>query len=236
MHGYFAADNSYLDKLNYDFSKIEGIDCRRDSDADTNAPLHISLDYNRRIHPIAVDQVLPKELQTLKGLHSLYPAKLKDAVDMFVQYYKPHKRKFVYYWYDHMATGDQQETRQCDDVIGILRKNGWIVKGMYIGQQPGHEERYRMWGDLLTESGKYKQKFTINRENCDKLILSVNQTKAEQRKNGFGKDKKSEHDENFPADESTHYTDALDTWVFGVLESKLPFGDAGKGGGGMVMS
>jgi hypothetical protein len=103
---------------------------------------------------------------------------------------------------------------------------------MYIGQQPGHEKRYRMWGDLLTESGKYNKKFTINRENCEKEILAINQAKAEQRKNGFGKDKKSESDENFAADESIHYADALDTWVFGVLESKLPYGTESKGGGG----
>lgn len=235
VHGYFAADNGYLDNLEYDFSRIDGIDCRRDSDLDTNAPLHIGLDYNRRIHPISVGQVLPGEIRALKGLHSLYPAKLKEAVDLFVKYYKPHKRKFVYYWYDQTAVGDQHETRQCDDVMNILRKNGWIVKGMYIGLQPGHEERYRMWGDMLTNSGKYKKTFAINRENCDKLILSINQAKAEQRKNGFGKDKKSEHDENFPAEESTHYTDALDTWVFGVLESKLPYGIESKGGGGMVI-
>lgn len=235
VHGYFAADNGYLDNFDYDFSRIDGIDCRRDSDVDTNAPLHIGFDANRRIHPISVGQVTSTEIRALKGLHALYPAKLKEAVQLFVNYYKPHKRKFVYVWYDQTMVGDQHETKIIDDFVSILRKNGWIVKPMYIGQQPGHEERYRMWGDLLTESGKYKKKFTINRENCDKLILSINQAKAEQRKNGFGKDKKSEHDEKFPAEESTHYTDALDTWVFGVLESKLPYGVESKGGGGMVI-
>jgi hypothetical protein len=58
---------------------------------------------------------------------------------------------------------------------------------------------------------------------------------AEQRRDGFGKDKKSEHDPNFPADESTHYSDALDTMAFGMLESKLHYGIDSKGGGGLTM-
>lgn len=233
-HGYFAEEETYFDKTEIDFLNPV-FDCRKDKDVDANAPLHIGLDYNRRIHPISIGQVTPTQIKALKGLHSLYPKKLKEAIDLFVNYYKPHKRKLVYYWYDHTAVGDQHETRQCDDVINLLRKNGWIVKPMYIGQQPGHEERYRMWGDLFTENGKYNKVFRINRENCEKKILAICQAQAEERKNGFGKDKKTEHDPNFPADESTHYTDALDTWVFGVLESKLPFSNT-KGGGGIILN
>ena len=153
----------------------------------------------------------------------------------FCDYYRPHQTEAVYYWYDHTAVGDMHETRMCDDVVEVLRKNGWVVIEMYIGQQPGHEERYRMWGDLLTDSGKYEQEFRINRENCDKLILSINQTEAEQRKDGFGKNKKSEKDPKFPAEESTHYTDAIDTWVFGVLESGKYKGYEDQGDGGMII-
>ena len=233
VHGYFAENEDYFDNLEYDPFSVE-LDCRKDKDLNINAPLHLGMDYNRRIHPLSVGQVTATEIKSLKGLHSLYPAKLKDAVMLFVKYYKPHKRKLVYYWYDHTAVGEQHETRICDDVVSILRKNDWIVKEMHIGQQPGHEQRYRMWGDLLTDNGKYKYKYRINRENCDKLILSKCQAQAEQRLDGFGKNKKSERDPNFPAEESTHYTDAEDTWVFGVLESGLVFGNDSKGGGGMV--
>lgn len=233
IHGYFSENASYFDNLEYDpFSTV--LDCRKDGDLDINAPLHIGMDYNRRIHPISVGQVKHNEIRALKGLHSLYPYKLKEAVKQFVDYYKPHKKKIVNYWYDHTAVGDQHETKICEDVAAILRDNDWIVNEMYINQQPGHEERYRMWGDLLTESGKYDKKFRINRENNNKLILSIQQAQAEQRKEGFGKNKKSEQDPNFPADESTHYTDALDTWVFGVLESGLGYSNDSKGGGGMI--
>jgi hypothetical protein len=233
IQGYFAENQDYFDNLEYDPFNVT-LDCRKDKDLTSTAPLHIGLDYNRRIHPISVGQVTKNEIRSIKGIHELYPGKLKQAMDQFCEYYKPHKRRLIYYWYDHTAVGDMYDTRLCDDVVSILRKNDWIVKECYIGQQPGHEERYRMWGDLLTNNGKYKKKYSINRENCSKLILSMQQAQAEQRKDGFGKSKKTELDPKFPADESTHYSDAQDTWVFGVLESGISFTNDTKGGGGMM--
>jgi hypothetical protein len=223
VHGYFANDINYLEGFEYDFSRIHEIDCRRDSDLDIEKPLHISLDYNRRIHPLTVGQVYTDEIRMLKGLHSLYPGKLKQVLDMFNVYYKPHKKKLVYYWYDHTAVGDQHESKICDDVINGLTAHGWVVVPMYIGKAPDHEIKYRMWGHLLNETGKYNKRFRMNRENCDKLILSMYQAQAELKKEGFGKDKKSEKDPNFPAEESTHYSDSLDTMVYGILESDLGY-------------
>jgi hypothetical protein len=232
LHGYFAEHEDYFDNLLYDPLTTE-LDCRKDKDLDPNAPLHIGLDYNRRIHPISVGQVTSTEVRSIKGIHSMYPGKLKQALELFVEYYKPHKYKKVYYWFDHTAVSDEHETRRCDDVTNYLKKNGWMVREMHIGQQPGHEVRYNMWGDLLT--GKMDKMFRINRENCSKLILSMSLAEAEQRKDGYGKEKKTERDPRFPADESTHYSDAQDTWVYGVLLSKLNITDGSKGGGGILI-
>lgn len=223
IHGYFANDNEYLDNFDYDFDKLKSIDCRKDADLLKKSPLHISLDYNRRIHPLVVGQDTGQEIRVIKGMASLYPGKLKEVLQSFIDYYKPHMRKVVYYWYDHTAVGEQHETRICDEVINTLTDGGWTVIPMYIGKLPGHESKYRMYGHLLTKSGKYSKIFRINRENCDKLILSMYQAQAELRKDGFGKDKKSEKDPNFPADESTHYSEALDTMLLGMLESELSY-------------
>lgn len=239
IHGYFANNNSFLESLDYDFAKIASIDCRRDSDLNMKAGLHISLDYNRRIHPLVVGQSTRtqtrKEIKILKGLHSLYPGKLKEVLQMFIQYYRPMDRKVVYYWYDHTAVGDQHETRICDEVTDTLSAAGWVVIPMYIGKSRNHEDRYRMWGHLLSNSGKYDIDFRINRENCDKLILSLYQAQAELRKDGFGKDKKTEQDPNFPAEESTHYTEALDHMVWGMLESQLAYDEDSVDGETMMM-
>ena len=223
VHGYFASNNKLLQQLNFDFDKIESLNCLRDSDVDTNKPLHIAIDYNRRIHPLVVAQYTNKQIKIVKGMHVLAPLKLKDVVAEFIQYYKPHKKKIVYYWYDQTATSDMHETRQCDDVVRALRKAGWAVIEMYTAAVPFHEDKYNMYGHLLTNDGHYQETFSINRENCSNLITSINLSPAEIRKKGFGKDKRTEDDENFPAQDSTHYSDAMDMIVTGILLSGLNF-------------
>ncbi|HYC28224.1 MAG TPA: hypothetical protein VEB42_05395 [Chitinophagaceae bacterium] len=235
IHGYFPEENGFLSNLDYDFASPLTLDCRKDGDLHPDMPLHIALDYNRRIHPLVTAQVYSNEIRVLKGLHALYPNKLKHVLQLFCEYYKSHKRKTVYYWYDQTAVGDQHESRICDEVIDYLTDKDWVVIPMYIGKNTFHEVRYRMWGHLLNEDGHYDKRLRVNRENCEHYILSVNQAGAEQRKDGFGKDKKSESDPAFPAEESTHYSEAGDTLVTGILESGLDYGTLGKGGGGMAM-
>jgi hypothetical protein len=235
-HGYFSENESYFDNANIDVTNAV-LDCRKDKDLNPDLPLHISLDYNRRIHPLEVVQKYPDEIRHIHGMDVLYPLKLKDIIIKFTEYYKPHKKKFVYFWYDHTAVSDQHETRQCDDVVRGLRKAGWIVKEMYIGNSgtgATHKLRYEMWGHLLTEDGHYKEKFRTNRENCNKCILSIQQAEATQSKDGFAKNKKPEQDPKFPADEATHHTEALDIVVWGLLESGLKYSNTlstGNGGG-----
>lgn len=236
IHGYFAANNNYLESLDYNFDAINKLNCLKDADLDFNAPIHIAIDYNRRIHPIVIAQVNGKEIKVINAMHVLYPKKLKEAIQLFTEYYKPHKRKFVYYWYDHTAVGDMRESKICDDVIMYLRKAGWVVKAMYTNKAPAHEAKYRMWGELLKEKGKYNKTFRINRENCDKLILSMYQAQSEKRKDGFGKDKSTEQDPNFPAEESTHYSDAIDMLIYGLIETKLQYTSESKGGGGILIN
>ncbi|MBC7689370.1 MAG: hypothetical protein H7211_14460 [Aquabacterium sp.] len=221
-HGYFAEEESYFDRISIDPITAE-FDCRKDKDLNPGAALHIALDYNRRIHPIVTGQDNGKEIKAVSGIHSLYPGKLKEALQLWIAYYKTHKKKVVYYWYDHTAIGGENETAKCDDVVTALRAAGWVVIEQYLGKAPGHESKYEMYGHLLQEDGHYPRVFRINRETCKSLVLSIGMAEAEQRKKGFGKDKKSEHDPNFPPEESTHYSDALDMMLYGMLESGLDY-------------
>lgn len=221
-HGYFSEnasffDNTFIDVLN------PLMDSRKDGDVDPDASLHIAIDYNRRIHPIVIAQINSKEIRFVNNLHAEYPGKLKEAVNKFIAYYKHHKKKVVYYWFDHTAVGDDNDTRKCDDVVGLLEQAGWVVISQYYGLAPGHETKYRMWGDLLSEDGKYQLKARFNRENSKHLLLSMGLAGAEQKKDGFGKDKSTEKDPKFPAVESTHYSDAGDQLVYGILESGLDY-------------
>jgi hypothetical protein len=233
-HGYFANDNDVLDKMGFDMSLIKQLNCLRDTDVAMDQPLHIALDYNRRIHPLEVVQLFPGEIRHINALEALYPHKLKDVLQTFIEYYKPKLYKVVYYWYDHTAVGDQNETRICDDVINTLRAAGWAVIPMYFGHAVSHEAKYRMWGNLLLEKGKYDKKFRTNRERCDHCITSMNRAPAIQNKDGFGKDKSSERKENVPANEATHHSDALDMVVWGLLHSGMDYSSVSGGGGGVL--
>lgn len=222
-HGYFAENASYFDSSEINYEKPL-FDCRKDSDVNTNESLHIALDYNKSIHPLVVAQPQGDVLRILNGLHTLYPEKLKDCINKFVKYYQFHKRKVIYYWFDHTATGEQHESRICDDVMGLLRKAGWVVIPMNIGN-PGklnwHEPRYRMFGSLFKEDDTYNFKLRFNRENTKHLIISIQMAETGSKSDGFAKNKKSEHDGKTPPEESTHYSEALDTLVYGMVASPL---------------
>lgn len=234
VHGYFAEDSSYFDNTDIDYLDPK-FDCRKDRDLNTNMPLHVVLDYNRRMYPMEVAQIHPTEIRIVKSLQVLYPGKIKDVCQLFTDYYKPHKKKLVYYWYDQTAVGEQRDTRLCDDVITYLKKGGFTVIPMYIGLASSHKSRYDTWQHLLTETGKYNKRFRINRENCDKPILSIQKAGAKQGKAGYEKDKSTELDPKFPADESTHHSEALDTLIDGILNSNLSYSTGSKGGGGSMM-
>lgn len=232
VHGYFSEEETYFDNATIDYLNPT-LTCAKDKDLVADLPLHISIDYNRRIHPMVVAQVTD-EITVLNGLHALFPGKLKEVVQLFVDYYKPHKRKLVYYWYDHTAVGDDNDTMKSQDVVKQLRQSGWIVKEMYTAKAPGHETKYRMYGHLFSNDGYYNKTIRFNRENCRYLITSILKAEAEQRKDGFGKDKRPEKDSKVPAEEATHYSDALDMLVFGLLESRLNYTSKPSVGGILI--
>lgn len=222
-HGYFAYDYHVFYNTGYKFDELKDKDgAAVDADYNPNKPLHIALDYNRAICPIVVGQINSNEIRLINGMHCLYPKKLRDTLKSFCEYYRLHKKKVLYYWFDHTAVGEYAHAgKQCDEVMNYLRKEGWVVIERYIGQALGHERRYTMYGHLLTEDEYYPYKLRFNRERCKYLLLSMNQAEAEQKKQGFGKSKKSELDKNFPQEESTHYSEALDMMVGGLCESGL---------------
>lgn len=222
-HGYYAHNYSFIDDIGYNFDALQARDCRHDADVDLDQPLHISLDYNRRLFPLTVAQTPPGEIRMINAMDVEYPLKSRHVLEKFVQYYRFHKTKVVYYWYDHTAMAEQDYTPVANAVVDYLTAKGWNVIRMYINHGITHEARYRMWGDLLQANGTYDRIFRVNRENCSWLLKSMYQAGAEKRENGFGKDKSTEKDPKFPARESTHYSESADTLVTGILESKLQF-------------
>ena len=229
-HGYFAYDYHVLDKAGYNFDMISQFnDCRKDADLVRKLPLHIALDYNRRIWPIVTSQAVQQsdgrtELRSLSAIHVLYPDTLDKALDAWSSYYKPHDNETVYFWYDHTALTETRSTIK-DDIVEGLFKRGWNVVEMYVGKTVEHDRRYMLADDLLREDGKLNWYATFNRDNCKYLLLSMYQTMSEERHKGFGKNKKPERDLKFPAEEAPHFGDAWDTLMYGLVYSGLQYGE-----------
>lgn len=223
VHGYFAYDYHHYDKLGYNFELLQSLrDCRKDADLIAGKALHIAIDYNRRIWPIVTGQVQHDELRILSELHVLYPKGLDDMLDMWCEYYKPHAKKVVYFWYDHTALGETRKPLR-DEIVNGLRERGWTVVEKYIGKALDHTVKYNFMLDVLSESGKYPWRVRMNRDNCKYAFLSMYQAQAIEKEGGFKKNKQTERDPKFPAEESTHISDAIDTLVYGITVSGQSF-------------
>lgn len=223
-HGYFAYSYSKFWNTGYDLKKLQELDgAAVDADYDTMMPMHLALDNNRRIVPMVVAQVYPnKEIRRINSFHSLYPQKLDSTLDKFCSYYKHHLKKTVYLWYDQTSIAEYGHAGSSkDEVVKYLRRNGWTVLDRYVGEASGHERRYNMWGHLLKEDDTYPYVYRINRDRNKYPLLSMYQAQAVRTKRGFGKDKKPELDLKFPSEEATHFSEAEDMLVWGILESGL---------------
>lgn len=221
-HGYFSYDYHHtFESHGYDITNYTE-DCRSDGDVIKGKPLHIAIDYNRRIWPIVTGQPIPgmnNECRILSGMHVLFPLGYADALNKWHNYYKYHDNHTVVFWYDHTALGEVEEPIK-DKIVNHLKSLGWTVIEMYIGRTTAPEHRYNTIDDVLREE-KLPWMIRINRDRCQKLLLSLFQTQAKETPKGFQKNKSTERDINFPADESTHYPDAFDTLVMGIIDSGL---------------
>lgn len=227
-HGYFAYDYHHYDKIGYNFELLQSLrDCRKDADLIPGKALHIAVDYNRRIWPIVTAQVKGNELRVLSELHELFPRGLDDMLNKWDAYYKPHDHKVVFFWYDHTALGETRKPLR-DEIVEGLVSRGWVVVERYIGKALDHTVKYNLVMDLLAENGKYPWLVRMNRDNCKYVFLSMYQAQAIEKESGFKKNKQTERDPKFPAEESTHISDAVDTLFYGVCISGLSIEEDNK--------
>ena len=96
-------------------------------------------------------------------------------------------------------------------------KRGWIVNGVYIGQQMKHALKH----EYIDMALKGRDDFLFpqfNKHNCEFLFMAMEQTGIKFGRNGFEKDKSIEKTPDSPdnPDElKTHGTDAWDTLFVG---------------------
>jgi hypothetical protein len=203
------------------FTQLNKYTLPDNSDYDATKPFIISFDYNYRIVPIPICQIdkLPNSVYTTVNIidyvYELYPKGLEDAIATVCDRYKDHKKKVVHYVYDHTAIGRSAlKTTYKESVVKSFKLHGWKVVEHHIGQAPDHDDKYPMLRKWYAHNGDMAVRVNTR---CEKLINSIEQSPAIIVSGKTQKDKATEKDLNFPADESTHGSDALDTLLWGVF-------------------
>lgn len=226
----------HCDDDSYNYNYIDGLglylptgvikDSRVDSDVLISQPLDIALDAGGRINCLVVGQEHPHLYRYLNGLYVKKPQLLHDVVEKFCTYYAHHRCKEVNFYYDHTfkATDATRIHNYADVVVKVLTDHKWSVKPIDIGQQPKHDTRYRMWGNVFREQDERFKPVRYNRNNCAQLIVAMQLAGALEGKEGTQKDKRPEAKLKVPAEEATHFTDAMDTLYVGRFQTKIGYG------------
>lgn len=220
-HTYNAQfDYSYIDSLGLYLPEGVVKDCRVDSDIIKTQALEIAFDYNSAIKSLVIGQRLPGKFRTLKSMYVLGEEKktLYDLVDEFCDYYAYHPGKRVIYYYDHTAliTDSLRLDGLKDVVIKRLRARGWNVTVRFIGQAGGHDTRYRLWENVFQERDPRYLPAEFNAENCEQVLISMQQTGVQKSGGKFRKIKTTERaTSNVRPQDAPHLGDAWETLYIG---------------------
>lgn len=193
---------------------------------ETDKPLAIALDYQATIVPIVSCQLQEdtngvETLRYLKDFYVKHPYKISDVVQKFCEYHKDRKCKTVYYFYDHTAKGESSNSKApYEDVVDAFEKQGWNIIEIYMGQAPGHDEKYRFFSEVFKEEDLMMPVVRYHEEDCAATVLSMDSTPLKQTY-GVEKDKSSERDKKIPQERATHLGDTQDMLMWAILKLKL---------------
>lgn len=196
-------------------------------DIDPTKPFIIALDYQHTVAPLPIAQIgkLPgNDIATLNfvdEVYTLYPEGLRKAVTNFCERHKNHPTRAVYYPYDHTAVGKRVDANEYYKIVADeLRSNGWSVYLVYLGEAPGHYQKYLDTKDWMEEASEGPYPIRIN-QRCRKMILSITGAAAKTTGNETKKDKSLETERSLDQSETTHFSDAFDQILDAVNKQRL---------------
>ena len=216
-----------------DFDYLSNVkDCSLDGDLRNDLDLEIALDYNNLINWIVIGQQYKRGgVETLNVLNSMFVKNggmIQDLIRDFDRYYAPHKQKNrrINYYYSHTAKfklhGISMDDIK-DTVIKELRKCGWQVNPVDMGQAPSHMQKYKDINEAFAGFGypaiafnqQNNEPLTAAIEQCDvKLSYGHNGTTFKKQKGG---EKLSvDAQDSTPEELRTDGTDAFDELYMGV--------------------
>lgn len=223
-HIYLPAVTSFTTDRGFDRDRLSSTDSRHDAEIIPTQPLHIAMDYGGRFNCMAIGQRYEDMLRIDNGLHAAWPGTTKSVVDQFVRYYAAHKRKEVYYYYDHTALDRHGTTpfTYYDTVMLALVEAGWVVVPIDIGHTASPPRRHELFTSLLNQELPPVQ---WNPDNCRDMITSMRLVQIKDGPKGIAKDKSMERKGSIEDQvHAPHYSDAVDTLVWGVLHHTATMG------------
>lgn len=224
-HGYSSADYSRIDSTNYNFDKIKDFNCLDDPDCNINQDLEISIDWGGHINCMIIFQETVNEFRVLNALYTKPPATYKDLAIKFSNYYRFHKTKTVYMWYDPSGNNARADSAQtyAEEFAATLRLAGWnVIPRNTIATNPYHHDKHLLWQYILTEKDTRLPKFRMNINNCEDVFTSMLNAPLNSGPKGFEKDKSSERKASgILPEHATHFSDTVDIPIWGKYKSIL---------------
>lgn len=121
--------------------------------------------------------------------------------------------KNVVFYYDHTflqgKSAISAET-YADTILRVLRNRGYFVYDVYIGQAWLHDRKHKEIDSGF--KGQMNLKPLFNKPNNEDLIIAMERTTTTITRNGWGKDKSDEKEEDSEENPSEHRTDGTDAW------------------------
>lgn len=214
---YTAPNISHMDSLQFDFNRLQKVDCRFDSDLEQYLPLIIAFDANANINWIVVGQVgSDGKLRVVNSLYVKYERKLPELVEDFCQYYMYFSYKYVVFYYDTTFIANNYALHNDDfhgTIVKILKRNGWQVNDVCIGKQMNHIDKQLLIDRMF--KGRADHQVLINRDNNRDLLLSIETAGVYNGKKDKRGEKLAETEED-KLENRTDGSDAFDTLCIGV--------------------
>ena len=222
--------------------------CEYDRDCVPTEPLEICFDWGSSICLMVVHQerhwdyvedcASEQVCQTQINEFFVKPDKLDgmmitDLIHKFNNYYAKHGNRTVYFYKDRYGDHKNPNVRNNetfnDMAIRELVAAGWrVIPKAHPGMEPPQSDKYNLWARILSETSPTLPKFRINGNRCKYTLISMNNTKVKTVDKEFKKDKSSERaSSGVPAEEATHFGDAVDKLIW----TKYGAAIAGRHGG-----
>ena len=226
---YTAPKTSYLDGLDYDFKRLQDVDCRMDADLEPDRPLIITFDANLNINWCVVGQLgNDGKARVVNSLYVKYERKLPQLVEDFCKYYEYFPNRHVVFYYDTTFISNNYAVGN-DDFHAVicngLKSHGWYVNDVCIGKQWNHIEKQLLINRMF--QGRAKHQLLFNRDNNPDILLSIQTAGVYMGKKDKRGEKLAETEED-KLENRTDGSDAFDTFAIGV--EKFPTFDVNMSG------